>query len=248
MAVSASSAEQNKLLEIADLDTKLIQLNHQRSTAPQITKAHDLEVELGSIEMKIVAAQTEVADLTVNQEKAEADVKQVADRISKDQSRLDAGQATPKELEGFQHEIATLSKRLTELEDEELIVMQQLEDATSALSELELDRDRVTGEFELSKQALELKFADLDGQIAQLGAARLAAVESLPKDVVELYEKIKSDQGDVGAALIHRGACQGCHIALDATEIDRIKSLPPDTVVRCEQCRRILIRNSESGL
>ena len=83
MAVSASSAEQNKLLEIADLDTKLIQLNHQRSTAPQITKAHDLEVELGSIEMKIVAAQTEVADLTVNQEKAEADVKQVADRINK---------------------------------------------------------------------------------------------------------------------------------------------------------------------
>jgi predicted nucleic acid-binding Zn-ribbon protein len=36
--------------------------------------------------------------------------------------------------------------------------------------------------------------------------------------------------------------CQACHLALPATEVDRIRHLPPDTLVRCEHCGAILVR------
>lgn len=248
MAVSATSAEQIKLLDIAAYDTKLMQLKHQRTAIPEITKAHELEVELGSIEMKIVAADTEVADLTVIKEKAESDVQQVEGRISKDQARLSDSSTSPKELEGLQHELATLATRHAELEDAELEVMQQLEDAKTALEELSHNRDRVASELLSMKEDLSAKLAELDGQISEQVKSRAELTESLPKELVELYEKIRGDQGDVGAAMLHRGSCQGCHISLDATELTRIKSLAPDVVVRCEQCRRILVRTAESGL
>lgn len=248
MAVSATSAEQAKLLDLAAIDTKLIQLNHQRTGVPEITRVHELEVELGSIEMKIVAADTEVSDLTASQEKAESDVQQVADRVARDQARLDGGSATPKELEGLQHELGTLAGRLAELEEVELEVMQQLEDAQSALAELTLDREKVSTQLAETQGVLASKFAELDAQISEQKTNRAAIVAELPKDLVDLNEKIRTDFGGVGAAHLHRGACQGCHISLDAEELNRIKATPAETVVRCEQCRRILVRTAESGL
>ena len=78
MAISASADQQLKLLDLAAIDTKLMQLNHQRAGVPEIKLTQDLEIELGSIELKIVAADTEVSDLTEGQAKAESDVEQVA--------------------------------------------------------------------------------------------------------------------------------------------------------------------------
>ena len=242
MAISASADQQLKLLEVAAIDTKLMQLNHQRSSIPEIKLTQDLEVELGSIEMRIVAAETEVSDLTQNQAKAEADVEQVASRIAKDQAKLDGGQASPKELEGLQHELGTLAKRLSELEDVELEVMQDLEDAKNAHETLTHDRNKVANELDEAKQILNGKLAELDSQITYENELKATLLNEIPKDLGELYEKVRLDHGDVGAAKLEKGSCQGCHIALDATELNRIKALPPETVLRCEECRRILVR------
>jgi predicted nucleic acid-binding Zn-ribbon protein len=126
--------------------------------------------------------------------------------------------------------------------------MQQIEDAKSVLTELISDQNRVTEELVVAQKELELKIAQLDQENLELVTLRAQLVGQIPAELTALYEKIKSDQGDVGAAMIHRGACQGCHLALDATELDRIKSLSADAIVRCDECRRILIRTSESGL
>lgn len=242
MALTASADQQLKLLDLATIDTKLMQLNHQRAGVPEIKLTQDLEIELGSIELRIVAADTEVSDLTQNQAKAESDVLQVASRIAKDQAKLDGGQASPKELEGLQHELGTLAGRLNELEDVELEVMQQLEDAQNAYETLTHDRNKVAAELADAKSILNSKLADLDSQIAEEKSNKDSVLIELPKELADLYEKVRLDHGDVGAAKLEKGSCQGCHIALDATELNRIKTLPPETVLRCEECRRILVR------
>jgi len=248
MAVTATAAEQRKLLDIAGIDTKLIQLKHQQASLPELARAQDLEVELGSIELKIVAVETELADLIAVQAKAEEDVAQVTARIARDEARLADSATTAKELEGLQHELKTLASRLTELEDSELEVMQQVEDANSVLTELTSDQSRVSTELNLAQQELTAKIAQLDDETVGLRISREEQLKALPVELVELYEKIKSDRGEVGAVMLHRGACQGCHLAVDAAELVRIKALPEDTIVRCDECRRILVRTVESGL
>ncbi|HYN67967.1 MAG TPA: C4-type zinc ribbon domain-containing protein, partial [Ornithinibacter sp.] len=51
-----------------------------------------------------------------------------------------------------------------------------------------------------------------------------------------------------GAAALHQRRCGGCQLELNPVEIQRIRSAPDDEVLRCEECRRILVRTAESGL
>lgn len=249
MAVTASAEQQKALLDLQGHDTKLLQLAHKRSGLPEISAAQDLEVELGSIKMRLVAAQTEASDLKLNQLKAEADVDQVVTRARRDQERLDSGAVSAsKELESLQHEIGTLAKRQAELEDIELEIMQAYENAMQAVTDLQASEIETTEKLASVAQTRDDLFADIDFEINSVTGQRTEIASALPADLISLYDKIRADQGGVGAALIHRGACQGCHITIDAQEIDQIRNLPADAIARCDQCRRILVRTAESGL
>jgi predicted nucleic acid-binding Zn-ribbon protein len=249
MAVTASPEQQKTLLDLQGFDTKLLQLAHKRAGLPEISAAQDSEVELGSIKMRLVAAQTEASDLKINQLKAESDVEQVVSRSRRDQERLDSGAVSaPKELESLQHEIGTLAKRQSELEDVELEIMQAYENAQQAVAELLASEIETTEKLAAVSQARDELFADIDFEINSLTAQRTEIASQLPSDLIALYDKIRADQGGIGAALIHRGACQGCHITIDAQEIDQIRKMAADAIARCDQCRRILVRTAESGL
>lgn len=249
MAVTANPEQQQALLDLQGFDTKLLQLAHKRAGLPEIAAAQDLEVELGSIKMRLVAAQTEASDLKLNQLKAESDVEQVVARARRDQERLDSGAVSAsKELESLQHEIGTLSKRQAELEDIELEIMQAYENATQAVTDLLASEIETTEKLAAVTQTRDDLFADIDFEISSVTSQRTEIATGLPADLIALYDKIRADQGGVGAALIHRGSCQGCHITIDAQEIDQIRKMSADSIARCDQCRRILVRTAESGL
>jgi hypothetical protein len=249
MAVTASPDQQKSLLDLQAFDTKLLQLAHKRAGLPEISAAQDLEVELGSIKMRLVAAQTEASDLKLNQLKAESDVEQVVARARRDQERLDSGAVSaPKELESLQHEIGTLAKRQAELEDIELEIMQAYENAQQAVTDLLASEIETTEKLATVTQSRDDLFADIDFEVNAITSQRNEIANQLPADLISLYDKIRADQGGVGAALIHRGSCQGCHITIDAQEIDQIRKMSADAIARCDQCRRILVRTAESGL
>ena len=249
MAITASTEEQQLLLDVQAVDTKILQAGHKRNNVPEIATVQELEVALGSLDMKIVAVSTEVSDLSVVQEKAEADVEVVRSRAARDKERLDGGSITnSKELESLQSEIESLSRRQATLEDEELEVMQQLESAQNALDAFNTEREPLAAALEAAIASRDSQIAECNAEIDKLTAQRNDMVSDLPADLVKLYDKVRDDLGGVGAALLTRGACQGCRIALDSSEIQRIRNLGADVVVRCEECQRILVRTAESGL
>jgi len=90
--------------------------------------------------------------------------------------------------------------------------------------------------------------ATIDEQLQQVQADRGPAAEGLPDDLVALYMRLREQKGGVGAAALRARECGGCRLSLDSVELSRIKGLPEDEVVRCEECSRILVRTSESGL
>jgi len=249
VAIQASAQQQAALLELQQHDTALLQCAHKRAIVPEIALIADLEVKLSALELKLVAIKTEISDLSLNQAKADNDVQQVVGRAKKDQERIDSGAITSaKEIEALQHEIGSLAKRQAELEDIELGIMMQLDDAKSVQNELEHEKSAVVQQIEANVAVRDETLAQIDAQARELTVQREAVAITIDAELLNLYDKVRSDLGGVGAALLHRGSCQGCHIALDATEIDRIRHLPAESVVRCEECRRILVRTAESGL
>ncbi|GAA3856043.1 Chromosome partition protein Smc [Streptomyces sp. MBT84] len=196
-----------------------------------------------------MAAQTEESDCAREQTKAEQDVDQVRQRAVRDQQRLDSGAVTsPKDLENLQHEIASLAKRQGDLEDVVLEVMERRESAQERVAELTERVGSVQSKIDDASARRDAAYEEIDGESASVTKEREVVAGSVPADLLKLYNKLREQQGGIGAAKLYQRTCQGCRQELAITELSEIRAAAPDTVVRCENCRRILVRTSESGL
>lgn len=245
----ADPAAQLRLLDLQDLDTKLGQLAHRRRGVPQIAELAELDAQAAALRDREVALRTAVSDLEREQAKADADVAQVRDRINRDKALLAAGSvASARQLEDLQHEVDSLAKRVATLEDAELEVMEKLEEAQSRAAGVASEMAALAAARESAERARDAAFADVDAEVDRVQRERVRVVAEIPADLLALYDKVRADSGGVGAAPLHRGRCQGCQLTLTPADLGRIRGEAADSVVRCEECRRILVRTPESGL
>ncbi len=244
--MKASPEAQRRLLDLQAIDTALAQLTHRRKTLPELAQIDAIAREQSALEDERVRAQVAVDDLDRDISRFEKDIDQVRTRKDRDQARLDAGGAL-REIEGLQHELATLNRRQSELEDAELELMEQRETAEQALNGVE----KRLAEARERRAAAERRRDDAYAEIAKAqefrSSARAPLAADLPADLLALYDKIRTETG-LGAALVQAGRCGGCRIELYGTDLARVRSAPADEVVRCEECRRIMVRTAESGL
>ncbi len=205
--------------------------------------------DLSQLRDLLVAAQTEESDCAREQTKAEQDVDQVRKRAARDQQRLDSGAVTsPKDLSNLQHEIASLAKRQGDLEDVVLEVMERRESAQERVDELTGRVSSVQAKADDVTARRDAALEEIDGEVASVTKEREVIAAAVPADLLKLYDKLREQQGGIGAAKLYQRTCQGCRQELAITELNEIRTAAPDTVVRCENCRRILVRTAESGL
>jgi uncharacterized protein len=245
--VTAAPQDQWRLLDVQKHDTKLDQLAHRGRTLPEHAEAERLTKRLAQLADDLVAARTIAGDIRRELAKAEADVELVRSRARRDQSRLDAGVGSAKDLTALQHEIASLAQRQSVLEDVELEVMERLEEAQGRITRLEADQGAAESELAEIATRRDAALAALEEEAAGVRRSREDAAAGLPADLVALYERLRAD-GGTGAARLHARRCEGCRIELTAVELGRLRSAAPDTVLRCEECGRILVRTPDSGL
>jgi len=240
--MKATPAHQGLLMHLQKLDTEIHQLNFKLKSLPeheQITAIHS-RLEHAAVELKVV--ETELEDVTIDLRRSEVDVEAVTMRMEKDEKRLNAGLGTPKELEQTQHELATLAKRKAELEDGELEIMMRHEGVKKRVDELKSDEEGLKKlELELNIR-IENATTELNVLIAKAAEDRMKLAPQIDKALLDIYEKVRESQGGVGAALLIGNKCDGCHLQINAVELERIKTLADDDVLRCEECRRIMVR------
>jgi len=244
--VKAAPEAQRRLLDLAAIDTALAQLAHRRKSLPELAEIDAVSRELSALEDERIRAQVAVDDLDRDITRFEKDIEQVRTRKDRDQKRLDAGGAL-REIEGLQHELATLNRRQSELEDAELELMEQRETAEQTLNAVRGRIAEATERRAAAERRRDEAFAEIGKEADFKSASRGPLAADLPGELVTLYDKIRADSG-LGAALFKAGRCGGCRIELYGADLNRVKSSAPDEVVRCEECRRIMVRTTESGL
>jgi predicted nucleic acid-binding Zn-ribbon protein len=247
--VKASPEDQLRLLEVQALDSALDRLAHRRRTLPELAQIEAFERQIGELDDRIVVAETEDSDLGREQAKLETDIDVVRGRMARDQQRLDAGQvASPRELENLQSEIVSLHRRQTDLEDAELEFMEKREELGRATTALRVQRDDAERSLSDAAKRRDETLGVIADEESAAQAQRESLTTALPSDLLALYDKMRASSAGVGAAALHRGRCEGCHLALNTTDLNTIRDAAPDEVIRCEECRRILVRTAESGL
>jgi uncharacterized protein len=247
--VKASPEAQLRLLELADLDTELARLGHRRRALPENAELEQLTARSAEIKDAITMAETELSDLDREQARAERDVEQVRIRIDRDRDRLDAGKvSSARELESLQSEVESLRRRQSDLEEVVLELMERREGVQSRRDEAAVAAENAASAVAEVAARRDTVLAEIGEQASKAEAKRASVAAGVPDDLLSLYDKLRTDRGGVGAAMLRRGSCEGCHVSMSTVDLNAVRTAAPDEVVRCEECRRILVRTAESGL
>jgi predicted nucleic acid-binding Zn-ribbon protein len=240
--MKASPSDQRSVLDIARFDQQANSLRHKAANLPELAELAATTIKANNARDLRIAAETELNDVKRELLRAEADVEQIVTRITRDEARLNGGSATPKELEQLQHEVGTLGARRAELEEVELEIMMRVDAINERITTLkaeEAEHAAVIADLEIRKEnALTVFHKDLDA----IAKDRAATIQGIEKALVDLYEKIRETTGGAGAAALSAGSCMGCNLSVNAVELKRMSDLADDEVVRCEECRCILVR------
>ena len=127
-------------------------------------------------------------------------------------------------------------------------MMERAESIESDIAELDRGRGELGERIAALEASRDDRLAELDGEAATVGRPREELAREVGDDLLALYEKIRTSSGGTGAAALRQRRCGGCQLELNPVEINRIRTAAEDEVVRCEECRRILVRTPESGL
>lgn len=247
--MQADPSVQSRLLDVQILDSTLTRLDHRRTTLPELAELEKNTALRGELADSAGRVETELADLGREQRRLEDDVETVRARQDRDNLRLTSGAITnARELDSLQHELETLSRRQSVLEDQVIELMERREDMDSRLAGLTTSLEEALAQATVLATSRDDGFAAIDAERTSVVGRRAELVQSVPADLLTLYDKIRASAGGVGAAALRARRCEGCHMDVSGTELSHARTAPPDEVLRCEECRRILVRVADSGL
>lgn len=231
------------LLAVQDHDTHTDQLTHRRKTLPARAELDEAMSQLGKLEQAVLEVEGTRRELARLQQRLEDDITSINDKAAQHDKTLYSGTiGNPRELQTLQDEIASLKRRVSQLEDQELELMEQIEPLDADLARLAAERtaldDRAAS---LRVQIAEDEVA-IEAELATVRAEREALVADVEPALLAEYEQLRPHAGGIAIARLTGGSCGGCHLALSAVEVARIKKLPSEEPVHCEECGRLLAR------
>jgi predicted nucleic acid-binding Zn-ribbon protein len=230
------------LLALQDLDTAITQLQHRKAALPERQELAGVTAALAEASRRTAAVQESRGELVERQQALEADIAAGASRREAIEQRMYAARGAPaRDLQAMDDEVRHLRQRREQMEDAELEVMVALEPLDAQLAELDTQSAELRARSDDLRATLGAAEAEIDKDLAVQIAARDAAAAAVPEDLRSRYESLRARLGGTGAARLVGSRCSGCHLELPSMEVDRIRHLPPGTVVTCEQCGRILV-------
>jgi len=243
--VNATPTDQRRLLDLAELDTRMRKADHARKNPAQASRVQELLGRRQELSRELGARQGVRDDLRRELSRIEADVSVVDARRVRDEGRLQTV-TNPKDAQGLESELVALARRKSDLEDAELEIMERLEQAEASVAEQERVIAEVNAEGAALSAAGKTAVAEATAVYEAAERDRSALAASVPADLVALYDRLA--QRSAGAELLRRQTCEGCRMVLSGTDLHAIGGAAGDAVVTCPECGCILVRTEESGL
>jgi predicted nucleic acid-binding Zn-ribbon protein len=223
-------------------DTTLDQLRQRQRTLPELAELKAVEAQRAQLSTDGSALRSQVDDLAARQRALEDQIAAAAKRRHDiEQRMLTGGVTASRDLQAMDVEVHHLADRQAEFEEQELALLEEEDPLDVALAENERRRATLDGEIERLRAAVAEATRAIDEAMAVEQGQRSAAAAGLPADLADRYEGLRSHLGGVGAARLIGDQCDGCHLTLPSSEVERIRRLPSEEFATCDQCGRILV-------
>ena len=238
--MKANLQDQKRLLELVELDLNLVKNAGDRAKLLAATDIQIASEKTLSLSDQLIDARNRVGDLELELKRSENDLELVETRIAKDNQRLSTTSSS-KDAQGIEHELTTLAKRKSELEDAELGIMEELDKVRAELSVAESAKSAAENELSSLRASLSSETAELDSKRAELSAKRVALVGLIDGELALAYQR-KADRSVAVGKLTGR-ECGACRLSITATNLEEIVALPADEISECPNCQAYLVRS-----
>jgi len=244
--MKAEVVQQRSLLELAELDAGLGRIDHRAKNLPAQKQLEEAQSTHGEANDRLAAVQIALEDLDGQVAKFESEIDAVRQREDRDRSLLAAGTVDAKQLTELQHELETLERRQSSLEDSQLEVMERREELQSQQAGELAEIDELQTKLAEAQRACDEARNEINQLRHQSLSRRDELVSELDADLVALYERQRA-RGGAGAGLLQGRRCGACRIEIDRGELARISAAADDEVLRCPECGAILLRVKGTG-
>ena len=238
--MKANLQDQKRLLELVELDLNLVRNSSDKSKLLAATEIQLASERALALSDQLIDIRNKVGDLELELKRSENDLELVENRIARDNERL-ATTSSAKDAQGIEHELTTLAKRKSDLEDAELGTMEALEAVRAELLTAEIAKAEAEAELTSLRSALSTNTAELDSQRQDLSSKRTALIGLIDPELAVAYQR-KADRGVAVGKLIGR-ECGACRLSITATNLEEIVALPADEIAECPNCQAYLVRS-----
>ena len=105
-------------------------------------------------------------------------------------------------MTNLQHELESLKRRQSDLEDQELELMERLEVAEKALAAAQQGLEKARADRERAEQLRDDALADIADGTTRHEAARDEVAAGISAPLLTLYDRIRTQTGSTGAAML----------------------------------------------
>lgn len=226
------------LLDVQELDTQIDRLLDDRQSLPELEPYKSSHERLLELEKSLGNARSELKDLELAVDKAEGELQLLEIKLEEHETRLFAGGMSARETEHMRLEVQSLKGQKGAMEEKVLGLLERLDPARDEVEKLEAEASSLTREKERLEATIKEQWKRIDAEIARKEERKAEAIEPIPHELVDLYEKLRRIKEGVAVASFDHGVCGGCHMALSPTEQKEAFS---DDLPRCVHCRRLLV-------
>lgn len=227
------------LLQMQHIDLEILRARKKLEGLPQRKAILDARskkkaIEQKSAQLEALRAEAERKLATIGDEDAS-----LSDKQRRVQGEIDAArgdyrgvEARSKELNGFAKRRNTLEAELTAVGEELSKIEGVQAQVAQMLAGIEAEEQKATSSF--VKEGGGLK-----DSIARCEAERAMLASSLPKELLDAYEKTAARTGGVAVGRLQGGSCGVCRMAIEGGRL--IDMRRTGNVAPCPQCGRLLI-------
>ena len=237
--MKADTKDLATLLNMQHIDMELIRAKKKLAELPQRAQILEIRKKKQAVEEKQakISAMKKEADLAAARIKDE-DERLVA-RQRETQEKIDESRGDYRSVEALTKDLGGIAKRRNTLEvdlgeaNEKLAQIEQVQaQITAALEKIVLQENAYVSSFQKEGGGLNASIAAAEQKRAELA-------ESLPADLLEMYEKTARKSGGIALARLVNGSCSVCRAAISEGKLLQVQAEAP--LSTCPACKRMLV-------
>lgn len=198
------------------------------------------EKKLAEVKVKYDEISGRYGELESKRKKFEDTVEMQSEKIKSNEGKLFSGTITSaKEIENYQEEVKILKGKNSEMEDQILELMIELEEMSEEVKQAGSEKARAESEVGRIKNEMNEKLEVLKHIIEGLQKRRDDVSSKIPGDYLKKYREVKSKKGGIAVSVLKDKFCNVCNMQIPAKDAEKI--VDADQLYRCPLCGRLAV-------